>query len=127
MILERKVLLNKLGQFGLILGILFLGEFLTKTFDLPIPPTILGMIILFVLLMVKIIKIKWVEDIGDALLDNLSIMFIPAGIGIARELELFRGNIIILAIIIFISTTVVIVVTGYTVQALEGKKRGKSI
>lgn len=119
--------MDKLGQFGLILGVLFLGEFLSTRFNLPIPSTILGMIILFVLLMLKIIKIKWVEDVGNVLLDNLSVMFIPAGIGIARELELFKGNIIQLAIIVFVSTTIVIVVTGYTVQALEGKKRGKSI
>lgn len=119
--------MNKLGQFGLILGVLFLGEILVTRFNLPIPSSILGMIILFILLMVKIIKLKWVEDVGNSLLDNLSVMFIPAGVGIVRELELFKGNIIQLAIIIFVSTLIVMVVTGYTIQALEGKKRGKSI
>lgn len=123
---ERKLSLNKLGQFGLILGILFLGEFLSKWFSLPIPPSILGMIILFALLALKIVKLKWVESVGNSLLDNLSVMFIPAGVAIVRELELFRGVIIPLAIIIFVSTTIVIVVTGYTVQALEDKKRVKS-
>lgn len=119
--------MNKLGQFGLILGVLFLGEILVTRFNLPIPSSILAMIILFILLMVKIIKLKWVEDVGNSLLDNLSVMFIPAGVGIVRELELFKGKIIQLAIIIFVSTLIVMVVTGYTIQALEGKKRGKSI
>ena len=117
--------MNKLSQFGILLGALFLGAFLKIRFNLPIPSTILGMIILFVLMLFKIVKLKWVEDIANVLLDNLSILFIPAGVGIARELHVFKGNIVNLAIIILISTVVVIVVTGYTVQALEKSKRGK--
>ena len=109
------------------LGILFLGEFLQIKFNLPIPATILGMVILLFLMITKIIKLKWIEDIGNTLLDNLSILFIPAGVGIVRELDLFKGNIISLAIIVLISTTVIIVVTGYTIQLLENKKSGKNI
>lgn len=119
--------MSKLGQFGLILGTLFVGDFLQNKFNIPIPATILGMIILFVLMLFKIIRLRWVEDMGNILLDHLSIMFIPAGIGIAKELHVFQGNIFTLAIIILISTIVVIVVTGYTVQALENNKKGKRI
>lgn len=119
--------MNKLGQLGLILGILFLGDFLKSKFSIPIPATIIGMIILFVLMVFKIIKLKWIEDMANILLDNLSVMFIPAGIGIARELHIFQGNILTLGFIIFTSTIVVILVTGYTVQALEKNKSGKRI
>lgn len=124
---EVDVFLNKLGQFGIILGVLFLGEFLQIRFNLPVPATILGMIILLFLMITRIVKLKWVEDIGNTLLDNLSILFIPAGVGIVRELDLFKGHMIGLSVIVLISTTVVIVVTGYTIQVLEVKKRGKNI
>lgn len=119
--------MNKLGQFGIILGVLFLGEFLHLKFNLPIPSTIMGMIILFVLMFFKIIKLSWVEDIGEILLNNLSLLFIPAGVELIRELDIFKGQIIRLAIIIFISTTIVIIVTGYTVQTLESKRRNEHI
>lgn len=119
--------MNKLGQFGIILGILVLGEFLQIRFNLPIPATILGMIILLFLMITRIVKLKWVEDIGNTLLDNLSILFIPAGVGIIREVDLFKGHLISLSVIVLISTTVVIVVTGYTIQVLESKKKGKNI
>lgn len=75
----------------------------------------------------RIVKLKWVEDIGNTLLDNLSILFVPAGVGIVRQLDLFKGHLISLALIVLISTTVVIVVTGYTIQVLEIKKKGKDI
>ncbi|MGO1468712.1 MAG: CidA/LrgA family protein [Tissierella sp.] len=119
--------MNRLGQLGLILVILLLGDILQVKFNIPVPATILSMIVLFILMLFKIIKLKWVEDIGNTLLDNLSLLFIPAGVGIGRELHIFKGNMLSLAIIIFISTTVVIVVTGYTVQALEKNKRSKKI
>lgn len=119
--------MNKLGQFGVILGILFLGQFLQKKFNLPVPATILAMIILLFLMITRIVKLKWVEDIGNTLLDNLSILFVPAGVGIVRELDLFKGHLISLGFIVLISTTVVIVVTGYTIQVLESKKKGKNI
>ncbi len=120
--------MNKLGQFGIILSILFLGEILQKAFALPIPSTILGMLLLLFLLIFKLIKLEWVEDIGDALLDNLAILFIPAGVGIMSELDMFKGKILSLAIIIFISTIIVMLVTAYTVQILErDNKRGRKI
>ena len=115
--------MNKLGQFGIILGMLFLGGFLQNKFNLPIPATIVAMIILLILMIFKIVKLKWVEDIGNILINNLSVLFIPAGVAIARELDIFKGQIIALAIIIVVSTIVTIVVTGYTVQALESKKK----
>lgn len=117
--------MNKLGQFGIILGILFFGGFLQNRFNLPIPSTIVAMITLLILMIFKIVKLKWVEDIGNALISNLSVLFIPAGVAIVRELNIFKGQIIALAIIILVSTIVTIVVTGYTVQTLEIKKEIK--
>lgn len=117
--------MNRLAQFGLILGMLFFGGFLQSRFNLPIPSTIVAMITLLVLMIFKIIKLKWVEDIGNALINNLSVLFIPAGVAIVRELDVFKGQVIALAIIILVSTIVTIVVTGYTVQTLEIKKEIK--
>lgn len=119
--------MNKIGQFGLILGILFIGVFLHSRFNLSIPASILGMIILFILMLFKVVKLKWVEDIGNMLLDNLSLLLIPGGVGIMKEFHIFKGNMIKLMIILLISTAVVITVTGYTVQILETNKRGEKL
>ncbi len=124
---ERKIYLDKLAQFGLVLGILFFAEFLQKIFSLPIPSTIISIIILLTLMMSKIVKLEWVEGIGNTLLDNIPILFVPAGVGIMKEYDLLKGHIISLTIIILVSTTIVIVVTGYTVQILENSKGGKNI
>lgn len=120
-------MLNKLGQLGLILGVLFIGEFLNLKYNLPVPSTILAMLILLFLMVIKVVKLKWVERMGNILLDNLSLLFIPAGVAISNELGLFKGIIIKLSLIIFFSTVLTILVTGYTIEYLEKRKRGKSI
>ena len=120
--------MNKLGQFGIILSILFLGDLLQKKFNLPIPSTIIGMVLLLILLTLKLVKLKWIEDIGNILLDNLSILFIPGGVALMNELDMFKGKLFAITIIVFISTIIVMVVNAYTIQLLEGNnKRGKRI
>lgn len=115
--------MKKLTQFGIILLILLLGDIIQQYFNLAIPPSIIGIIILLLLLLFKLIRLDWVEEISQVLLDNLSLLFIPAGVGIINEFEVFRGNILPVITIIIITTIVVILVTGYTVQALIGNRK----
>lgn len=117
--------MNKLAQFGLILTILLGGQALQSYFQLPVPSTVLGMLLLLLLLVFKIVRLEWVEGVGQVLLDNLSIMFIPAGVGIMKELHIFKGQVLPILGIVAITTILVMLVTGYTVQALSGSKGGK--
>lgn len=81
------------------------------------------MMLLLLLLIFKIIKLEWVEGVGQVLLDNLSLMFIPAGVGIMKELHIFKGQVIPILVTVVLTTIIVMVVTGYTVQALTGSKK----
>lgn len=85
-------------------------------FNLSIPSTIIGMIILLFLLLFKVVKPYWIKDISNLLLKNLSILFIPAGVGIINELNFLKENILALLFILTLTTVIVILVTGYTVQ-----------
>lgn len=110
--------MKSLKQFGIILTILLIGQGLHQYFGLPIPGTVLGIIILLLLLLFKIVKLHWVNKITEVLLEHLSLLFIPPGVAIMNEFHNFKGNILPLFLIIFTSTIIVMVVTGYTVQIL---------
>lgn len=116
--------MKRLTQFGIILLILLFSDMIQSYFNLSIPSSIIGILILLLLLLFKLIRLEWVEDISKVLLDNLSLLFIPAGVGIINEFEIFKGNILPIIFIIVITTIVVILVTGYTVQALIGNRKG---
>lgn len=116
--------MKKLTQFGIILLTLLLGDIVQRYFKLSVPSTIIGMIILLLLLLLKIIKIQWVDEISRVLSDNLSLLFIPAGVGIMNEFQILKGNILSILVIIVITTIIVTLVTGFTVQALmEDRKK----
>ncbi len=105
-----------LKQLGIILTILWIGKSLGTLLNLPIPGTILGMILLLMLLMLKVIKLPQVSDITSILLSSLPLLFIPAAVGLINEFASLKGNIIKLGIILVITQIIVIVVTGKVIQ-----------
>lgn len=113
-----------LKQFSLILVILALGEYISSIISnfIVIPGSIIGIIILFLLLKIGIIKIDKVEDISNFLLDNMAIFFIPAGVSLIQSLDIISSNIIVLAITIIISTILVMVVTAIVVEKMIKRK-----
>ena len=119
--------MKTLKQIGIISAILLISQIIQQMFHLPIPGTVLGMLILLALLIFKVVKLGWVEDGANVLLDHLAFLFIPAGVAVIKILDVFEGKIIILLIVIFIATITVMVVTGLTVQFLINKKLNKGV
>ena len=111
-----------LRQLGIILVICFIGEMLHKFLRIPVPGNVIGMMLLLIGLLSGIIKLSAIEEISEFLLNHLAFFFVPAGVGIISSLDIMKGNWISLLTIILISTVVVIVTTGITVQLLKGDK-----
>ena len=68
-------------QFALIISISFIGEILNKLIPLPVPASIYGLVILFLCLELKIIKLHQVKEAGDFLLVMMPVMFVPSSVG----------------------------------------------
>lgn len=113
-----------LKQLAWILVILACGEYISSLLSnfIAIPGSIVGIIILFSLLQLGIIKIGYVEDISNFLLDNMAIFFVPAGVSLIQSLDIISSNIIVLSITILISTVLVMYITGIVVDKMISKK-----
>ena len=68
-----------LRQFGIILAVTCVGEIMKYFIPLPIPGSIYGLILMFVLLLTKVIKVEHVKETGEFLIEIMPLMFIPAG------------------------------------------------
>lgn len=106
-------------QLAIILLITFIGNFISTYFNMSIPGNVLGLIILLVLLCLGIVKLEMVEDVSNFLLDHLSFFFIPAGVGLITQLDLLKVNGIKILIVSIVSTIIVIIVTGHTIQLIK--------
>ncbi|MGL4912773.1 MAG: CidA/LrgA family protein, partial [Romboutsia sp.] len=87
-----------------------------------IPGSIIGMILLFILLQIKVVKLENIKEISDFFLDNMAIFFIPAGVSLIKSLNLIADNIFVLIITIGISTAIVMYITGFIVEKMIQKK-----
>lgn len=103
-------------------ALLLIGNFLQEVFHLLIPGSVIGMLLLFLLLKMGIIKIKWMEEGTSLLLRHLTLFFIPVTIGFMEYLELFRGKGIFLLVITVISTALVMGVGGAVSEQLAHGK-----
>lgn len=97
----------------------FLGVIMQMFFNLPIPGTVLGLILLFLALSFGIVKIEMIEDICEVLISHMSFLFIPAGVGLMTSFNMLKGKVIAFSTIILISTFIVWIVTAYVVKFLR--------
>ena len=112
-----------LRQLLLILTICFSGEVINRLFSLPIPGNIIGMVILFLCLYTGIIKLEMIADIAKFLLDHLAFFFVPAGVGLLAYLDVIKSSWLAILIISLITTIIVMIITGHTVQLLKGGEK----
>lgn len=100
-------------QLAVIFTFLGLGELMVWLLPMPVPSSILGMIMLTASLQLKIIDLRHVEGAADALVRNLGFFFIPAGVGVMKYFNLIAEQWEPIVGASAISTAIVIVVTGH--------------
>lgn len=110
--------MKHIKQFGIILGISFLGEILNSAIPLPIPASIYGLIIMFICLKTGIVHIDKVKKTGEFLIEIMPLMFIPAAVGLIEAWSVLKPVCIPVITITIVSTIVVMAVTGKITQGI---------
>lgn len=108
-----------LKAFLVIFGCLFLGQIFIYLTNLPLPPSVIGLLILFGALQSGVVKLKTVQTLAKTLLDYLVLMVVPACISIMQYLDIIRRDAWVLIVATFISTFLVLVVTGKSYEWLR--------
>ncbi len=111
-------------QFSIILFISCLGEGLAWIVPLPIPAAVYGMILMFLALCLKIVKLEHVDIAGKFLNETMVVMFTPPAVGLIAKWDVLKDIWPQVLFITVITTVIVMVVTGYTAQLVL--KRNKS-
>ena len=118
-----------LKQFLIILAISFVGEALKYFLPLPIPASIYGMVLLFILLLTGMVKLDDVQDVGKFLIEIMPVMFIPAGVGLMASWGVLKPMLVPVVVIIVVSLVLVMGISGRITQRVirhNQKKEGKA-
>ncbi len=103
----------------MIMLVYFSGEWISQVTGILLPGNVIGMILLLFLLMVNIIKLEQIAKISALFLNNLTLFFIPAGVGIMVHYHLLEGIVVPFMTIIVVSTFLVMIITGYAVEIMQ--------
>ena len=88
------------------------GEVVVRAAHLPLPGPVLGMLLLFVTLLLRGGVPRDLGEVSSGLLAHLSLLFVPAGVGVVRYLPLLRDEGLALGAVLVLSTLLTLAVTG---------------
>ncbi|KHF26469.1 putative effector of murein hydrolase LrgA [Solemya velum gill symbiont] len=92
--------------------------------ELPVPGPVIGMLLLFLTLLARDALAETMEVTVEGLLKNLSLLFVPAGVGVITHFELLGENWPAISIALVISSILGMVVTALTMKFLMRSNRG---
>lgn len=107
-------------QLAILFGCLALGELIIALTHIPLPSSILGMLLLTLLLKLKVIKLEWVKSISEFLVGNIGFFFVPPGVAVMLYFDLIKAEFWPIVTASVLSTVLVLAVTGW-VHQLYGK------
>lgn len=95
-----------------------LGEALVRTVGLPVPGPVLGLALLLPLLAWRPAVLTMVRPTAQTLLQHLSLLFVPAGVGVMLHLNRIGQEALAIGVALVVSTWVGLVVAALTLQWL---------
>ena len=110
-------------QCFIIFGCLALGELIVWLTGIPIPSSIIGMLLLAALLQMKAIKLEWVKGMSDFLISNMGFFFVPPGVALMLYLDIIKAEFLPIVVATVVSTVLVLIVTGWTHQIAKPKSK----
>ncbi len=102
----------------------FVGELIARGLGLPLPGAVVGLALLLVILIARSGPDPALRDTSNGLLRHLSLLFVPAGVGIVTELDALERNWFAILVSIVVSTAATLAVTGWMMQRLLGRAEG---
>ena len=114
-----------LRQFCIILFFSFAGEALRRLLPLPIPPSVYGLMLMFLALCTGIIRPEHIGETADFLIEIMPVMFIPAAVGLMDSWPVLQPIWLPVTLITVLTTILVMAVTGRTAPPMIHRPREK--
>ncbi|MEM1398923.1 MAG: CidA/LrgA family protein [Pseudomonadota bacterium] len=116
-----------LGYITVIFCCQLIGELIVAALSLPLPGPVLGMVLLLAGLIIKGSVPDDLSAVGDFLLRNLSLLFVPAGVGVMLHMELLGRDWLQLTAALVLSTLLTIALTALLMKVLARKSGGQGV
>ena len=113
-----------LHQAVILAAITFAAEIIKYLLPLPIPVSIYGLVLLFLLLKTGILPLEKIQDVGDLLLELMPLLLVPASVSFVTALDTVQEMLLPVLIMGLAGTRLVMVITGRVAQAVIRRRKG---
>ncbi|AQP54619.1 antiholin LrgA [Vagococcus penaei] len=103
--------------------IILISNGLSFILPIPMPASVIGLILLFIALCTNIVKLEQVEGLSNNLSTIISFLFVPSGISLINSLDLMKTSGSQILLIIFVATFVLLALTGWSASYLLKARR----
>ena len=111
-----KKILDFLIGFFILISFYFISYFIIKFLHITLPPAILGIILFSIALINGIIKEERIKTACDFLIQNMAMFLVPFMGGLIVYKSTLARNWLVIFLVIFLTTTLTIVITGLFVE-----------
>ena len=105
----------------IIFSFLALGKVISAQLPFSFPAAILALLLLFISLALKIIKIEWISLSSQLFIRYMPLLFIPIGVGLIDSLELIAANFLNILLSALLTTFFSLTLVGHLYQYLSKK------
>ena len=102
----------------ILLSFQLIGEIIIRTFSLPVPGPVVGMLLLFVAMLLRDSLVAKVEHTAQYILQNLTLLYVPAAVGVVVHLHLLQTEGLALIVTLVVSSLITISVTALSMNVL---------
>ncbi|MBM7543492.1 CidA/LrgA family protein [Periweissella beninensis] len=82
----------------------------------PIPTPLIGLVLLYVALEVKLVKVEDIDGLSSLLIGLIGLLFVPSGISIITSLDILKSEGVKLILVIILSTIIMLVSVAWTTK-----------
>lgn len=102
------------------------GESIILLLELPVPGPVVGMLLLFLTLLIRGRVGVALEATATGLLSHLSLLFVPAGVGILVHIDMITNEWLPITAALILSTLLTLAITALVMKWTHSLIRGKS-
>ena len=111
-------------QLMIIFMISLVGEGISSVFHLPVPGSIIGLVLLFLALQFKLLRLRHISMVGNFLLANMTILFLPPAVGIMDKFQVIAPYLLPIILIVLGAIVLNVCVTAVVVQLIKTRFEG---
>ena len=97
---------------------LVLGELIVYLFNMPIAGSVVGMVLIFCALKLKVIQLKYVKSAADQFIKFMVLFFVPYGVGLMSFYGILKTNWLVIVVGTVISSILTLYVKGLIFQKM---------